>query len=63
MQISDISRREIYRYLGYRGIEPSEEIARRVENAMDKLNGLPADNLEEILDADRRAREAVRGAR
>ena len=42
---------------------PFGEIARRVENAMDKLNGLPADNLEEILDADRRAREAVRGAR
>ena len=42
---------------------PFGEIARRVENAMDKLNGLPAYNLEEILDADRRAREAVRGAR
>ena len=42
---------------------PFGEIARRVENARDKLNGLPADNLEEILDADRRAREAVRGAR
>ena len=42
---------------------PFGEIAGRVENAMDKLNGLPADNLEEILDADRRAREAVRGAR
>ena len=42
---------------------PFGEIARRVENAMDKLNGLPADNLEEILGADRRAREAVRGAR
>ena len=42
---------------------PFGEIARRVENAMDKLNGLPADNLEEILDADQRAREAVRGAR
>ena len=42
---------------------PFGEIARRVENAMDKLNGLPADNLEEILDADRRARETVRGAR
>ena len=36
------------------------EIARRVENAMEKLSGLPADNLEEILDADRRARELVR---
>ena len=36
------------------------EIARRVENAMEKLNGLPADCLEEILDADRRARELVR---
>ena len=42
---------------------PFGEIARRVENAMDKLNELPADNLEEILYADRRAREAVRGAR
>ena len=36
------------------------EIARRVENAMEKLSGLPADNLGEILDADRRARELVR---
>jgi len=36
------------------------EIARRVENALDRLAGLPADNLEEILDADRRARAAVR---
>ncbi len=36
------------------------EIVRRVENAMEKLSGLPADNLEEILDADRRARELVR---
>ena len=42
---------------------PFGEIARRVENAMERLSGLPADNLEEILDADRRAREAVRGAR
>ena len=42
---------------------PFGEIARRVENALEKLCGLPADNLEEILDADRRAREAVRGAR
>ena len=42
---------------------PFGEIARRVENAMERLSGLPADNLEEILDADRRAREAVCGAR
>ena len=42
---------------------PFGEIARRVENAMERLSGLPADNLEEILDADRRAREAVRAAR
>ena len=40
---------------------PFGEIARRVENALEKLAGLPADNLEEILDADRRARAAVRG--
>ena len=37
MQISDISRREIYRYLGYRGIEPSEEIARRVEECLVRM--------------------------
>ena len=42
---------------------PFGEIARRVENAMERLSGLPADNLEEILDADRRAREAVRAVR
>ena len=42
---------------------PFGEIARRVENAMERLSGLPADNLAEILDADRRAREAVRAAR
>jgi 1-deoxy-D-xylulose-5-phosphate reductoisomerase len=42
---------------------PFGEIARRVENAMERLSGLPADNLEEILDADRRAREAVRADR
>ena len=42
---------------------PFGEIARRVENAMERLSGLPADNLEEILDADRQAREAVRAAR
>ena len=38
---------------------PFGEIARRVENAMERLCGLPADNLEEILEADRRARESV----
>ena len=40
---------------------PFGEIARRVENALEKLAGLPADNLEEILEADQRARAAVRG--
>ncbi len=35
------------------------EIARRVENALEKLSGLPANNLEEIMDADRRARLAA----
>ena len=39
---------------------PFGEIARRVENALEKLAGLPADNLEEILEADQRARAAVR---
>ena len=36
------------------------EIARKVESALGKLGGLPADNLEEILEADRRARLAVK---
>ena len=38
---------------------PFGEIARRVEKALEKLAGLPADNLEEILDADARARRVV----
>ena len=38
---------------------PFGEIARRVENALEKLSGLPANNLEEIMDADRRARLAA----
>ena len=37
------------------------EIARRVENALEKLDGLPADSLEDILEADRRARAVVTG--
>ncbi len=41
---------------------PFGEIARRVENAMEKLSGLTADNLEEILEADRKARDSVRNA-
>ena len=36
------------------------EIAKRVERALDQLAGLPADNLEDIWEADRRAR-AVAG--
>ena len=39
---------------------PFGEIARRVENALKKLSGLPADNLEDILEADRRARLTVK---
>ena len=39
-----------------RGEIPFGEIARRVEHAMEKLSGLPAGNLEEIMDADRQAR-------
>ncbi len=42
-----------------RGEIPFGEIARRVETALEKLSGLPADDLEEILDADRRARKVV----
>ena len=38
---------------------PFGEIARRVESALDKLSGLPADCLEDILEADRRARLVV----
>ena len=37
------------------------EIYERVERAMDKLAGLPAGNIEEIFEADRKAREVVRG--
>ena len=39
---------------------PFGGIARRVENALEKLGGLPADNLEDILEADRRARQTVK---
>ena len=35
------------------------EIARRVEDALERLAGLPADCLEDILEADRRARACV----
>ena len=38
---------------------PFGEIARRVEKALDRLAGLPADSLEDILEADRRARLAA----
>ena len=40
---------------------PFGDIARRVEKAMEKLSGLPADCLEDILEADRQARRAVIG--
>ena len=36
------------------------EIAARVERALEKLGGLPADSIEEIWEADRRAREVAR---
>lgn len=39
---------------------PFGEIARRVEKALEKLGGMPANNLEDILEADRRARLVVR---
>ena len=39
---------------------PFGEIAVRVERALDKLAGLPADCIEDIWEADRRAREAAR---
>ena len=39
---------------------PFGDIALRVEGALEKLAGLPADCIEEIWEADRRAREAVR---
>ena len=35
---------------------PFGEIARRVEKALDRLAGLPADSIEEIMEADRRSR-------
>jgi len=38
---------------------PFGEIARRVEDALERLAGLPADSLEDILEADRRARACV----
>ena len=38
---------------------PFGEIARRVENALERLAGLPADCLGDILEADRRARACV----
>lgn len=38
---------------------PFGDIARRVEKAMEKLSGLPADCLEDILEADRQARRVV----
>jgi len=39
---------------------PFGEIARRVERALDRLAGLPADCIGDIWEADRRAREAAR---
>ena len=42
---------------------PFGEIARSVEQALDRLAGLPADCMEDIWEADRRAREIVRGLR
>ena len=38
---------------------PFGEIARRVEKALEKLGGLPAKDLDDILEADRRARLVV----
>ena len=38
------------------------EIARRVERAMDRLAGLKADCIEDIMEADARARAVVRGS-
>ncbi len=46
-----------------RGGIPFGEIPRRVEAAMEKLSGLPADCLDDILEADRQARLAVTGGR
>ena len=39
---------------------PFGEIARRVEKALEKLGGLPAKDLDDILEADRRARLVVK---
>ena len=39
-----------------RGEIPFGEIARRVEKALDRLAGLPADSIGEIMEADRLAR-------
>ena len=41
---------------------PFGDIARRVKNALDRLAGLKADCLEDILEADRLAREVVSGS-
>ena len=38
---------------------PFGEIAKRVEKAVEKLAGLPADTIEDIWEADRLAREAA----
>ncbi len=40
---------------------PFGEIARRVETALDQLAGLKADSIEEIMEADRLARQVVSG--
>ena len=40
---------------------PFGEIARRVETALDRLAGLKADSIEEIMEADRLARQVVSG--
>ena len=42
---------------------PFGEIAVRVERALDRLAGLPADCIEDIWEADRRARESVKASR
>ena len=41
---------------------PFGEIAVRVERALEKLSGLPADCIDDIWEADRRAREIVRNS-
>ncbi len=45
-----------------RGAMPFGGIVDRVKEALDRLGGLRADSLEDIFDADRRAREIVRAA-